>query len=86
MLARRCGNTDGGLPSSFWRKLETFLDLSVHETVGTQGESKKTGRGGKFRLIDMEEEEWGRGTGKLEGFEEVKNSIRSFIPGYRAEC
>lgn len=54
--------------------------------MGTQGESKKTARVGKFRLIDMEEEEWGRGTGKLEGFEEVKNSIRSFIPGYRAEC
>ena len=37
MLARRFGNTDGGLPSRFRWKLETFQDLSVHETVGTQG-------------------------------------------------
>lgn len=68
--------------------METFQDLSVHETVGTQGESKKTARVGKFRLTEMEEEDWVGGweRGTLERFEEVTNSIRSFIPGYRVEC
>ena len=87
-LLGRFGNIDGGLPTRCQQKLETFQDLSVHETVGTQGESKKTARVGKFRLTEMEEEEWvgGWGRGTVERFEEVTNSIRSFIPGYRVEC
>lgn len=58
MPARRFGNTAGGLPTRCQQKLETFQDLSVHETVGTQGQSKKTRRVGKLRLTEMEEEEW----------------------------
>lgn len=68
-------------------EIGNISDLSVHETVGTQGESKKTRRLENW-LTEMEEEEWvgGWGRGTLEGFEEVMNSIRSFIPGYRVEC
>ena len=58
MPARRVGNTDGGLPTGCQQKLATFQDLSVHETVRTQGESKKTGG-----LKNLDGQKWRKKSG-----------------------
>lgn len=55
-----------------WGLKDNPRRLEGLENLGWQKWRKKSG--------------WGDGGEALEGFEELMNSIRSFIPGYRVEC